>query len=177
MCVLKRNSARSPVPTTASQDTEPQTNGRSGVDPVSAPRTSRVSSHMRVISHRRKAGHPFHTHDASASRDGPQAARPDLPQDTNNMTDTRTSASAMTGVRLERPSSASSRPNHRRISQWKGRRGGRYRPVLSAPHFVYCLLRFGHAYIQRQCAAARAAAASAVDEHLAQHTRTAPHTD
>ena len=30
---------------------------------------------------------------------------------------------------------------------------------------------------KRQRAAARAAAASAVDEHLAQHARTAPHTD
>ena len=73
------DSTAPPENTTASQDTEPQTNGRSGVDPVSAPRTSRVSSHMRVISHRRKAGHPFHTHDASASRDGPQA-HADLPQ-------------------------------------------------------------------------------------------------
>ena len=70
VCVLKRNSARSPVPTTVR--TQPQMGG--GVDPVcvrTADKPPRVSSHVHVVSHRREAGPLIHTHDASAPRGEP----------------------------------------------------------------------------------------------------------
>ena len=78
VCVLKRNSARSPVPATTR--TQPQMGG--SVDSVPTTWTSRVSSHMHVTSHRSKVGHPCHAPDASASRSRPQV-HSDLPQDTN----------------------------------------------------------------------------------------------
>jgi hypothetical protein len=95
VCVLKRNSARAPVPTTAR--TQPQMGG--GVDPVSA-REQAESARTCTPSATAERQDTCITRTTQAeARYATIYRHSDLPQDTNNMTDTRTSANAMTGER------------------------------------------------------------------------------